>query len=201
MQPQQPSALESTPEQKSKFVMMFQQVPITGNFAFLTVPAALEFRESALGGEERIMNYIHDIAQRGGDLAADILGTEVLSDGLPCETSLARSCAMVNVRLPLFVRDASGNNEEKNTAMHETIQWPAIIASEIGNLLPWMRDKQLEEYATNVPIFLHNNAIWARLSGQVYLEMDDFAWIAKVQKELCDRVGAGEMREPNNSSP
>jgi len=182
--------------------MMFQQVPITGNFAFLTVPAALEFREKALGGEERIFNYIQDIAQRGGDLAAEILGTEVLSDCSPRETSLARSCAMVNVRLPLSVKNASGNSEEKNTgAMHETAQWPTIIASEIGNLLPWMRGKQLEEYATNVPIFLHNNALWARLSGQVYLEMDDFAWIAKVLKQLCDRVGAGEMREPNTSSP
>jgi hypothetical protein len=179
---------------------MFEHIPITGNYAFLTVSAALEFRENVLGGEERIFNYIYDIAQRGGNWAAEILGTEVLSDGLPRETSLARRCAMVNVRLPLSVRDASGNRDQQSSIAPENSEWPAITMSDISNLLPWMRAKQLEEYGTHVPIFLHNNALWARLSGQVYLEMDDFAWIADVLKELCGRVGAGEVSEAKHPS-
>lgn len=40
---------------------------------------ALDFREQ-LGGEERVMRHNHDLAVRGGEAMAKILGTEVLEN-------------------------------------------------------------------------------------------------------------------------
>lgn len=55
-------------------------------------PLAVEFRKS-LGGEDAIMAYCHDLAIKGGVIAAEILGTKVLEN--------TGQIAMVNVEIPL----------------------------------------------------------------------------------------------------
>ena len=108
---------------KSEFVRLFQFVATSDNSPYYCVPAALNFRQNLCqGGEEGIYNYIRDVAQRGADLLAMLLGTEVMDEmdegrGLRTMGSLEgsvgssrvgwagglRDCAMANVLLPITI--------------------------------------------------------------------------------------------------
>ncbi|KIV97850.1 hypothetical protein PV10_01555 [Exophiala mesophila] len=113
---------------KSPFVSLFQFVATADNTPYYCVPAALNFRQNLCGGEEAIYNYIRDIAQRGADLLAMLLGTEVMDDldagfGLKTMGSYEasvhreggtcgwkgglRDCAMANVLLPVTIVGAT----------------------------------------------------------------------------------------------
>jgi hypothetical protein len=111
---------------KSDFVRLFQLTATTDNSPYYCIPAALNFRQNLCpGGEEGIYHYIRDLAQRGADLLAMVLGTEVMDDldegrGLRTMGSLEgsvgsgrvgwaggiRDCAMANVLLPITIQDA-----------------------------------------------------------------------------------------------
>ncbi|OCT53308.1 aminotransferase family protein [Cladophialophora carrionii] len=112
------------PTDKSDFVNLFQFVATADNAPYYCVPAALNFRQNLCGGEEAIYNYIRDIAQRGADLLAMLLGTEVMDDmdagfGLRTMGSYEasdkrdggrigwagglRDCAMANILLPVTI--------------------------------------------------------------------------------------------------
>ena len=110
---------------KSDFVRLFQYTATADNSPYYCVPAALNFRQNLCpGGEEGIYNYIRDTAQRGADLLAMMLGTEVMDEmdegrGLRTMGSLEgsvgssrdswaggiRDCAMANVLLPITISD------------------------------------------------------------------------------------------------
>ncbi|GAN07230.1 PLP-dependent transferase [Mucor ambiguus] len=67
--------------------------PGTADFSnFMCIEAAVEFRKS-IGGEDAIMAYCRELAARGGDIAAEILGTKVMDN--------SGQIAMVNVEIPL----------------------------------------------------------------------------------------------------
>ncbi|KAI1611421.1 selenocysteine lyase [Exophiala viscosa] len=116
------------PTEKSPFVNLFQFVATADNAPYYCVPAAINFRQNLCGGEEAIYNYIRDIAQRGADLLAMVLGTEVMDDldqghGLKTMGSYEasdrreggrvgwsgglRDCAMANVLLPITIQGAT----------------------------------------------------------------------------------------------
>ncbi|EHY57678.1 hypothetical protein HRR83_005414 [Exophiala dermatitidis] len=116
------------PSEKSDFIRLFQFVATADNTPFYCVPAALNFRQNLCGGEHAIYTYIRDIAQRGADLLAMILGTEVMDDldagyGLKTMGSYEasdrrdggrtgwsgglRDCAMANVLLPITIVGAN----------------------------------------------------------------------------------------------
>lgn len=64
---------------------------------YMTIPAALEFRE-AIGGEIEIMRYTHNLAREGGAYLANLFGTRVLQ-----EESQMGSC--IDVELPIVRYD------------------------------------------------------------------------------------------------
>ncbi|EXJ63916.1 hypothetical protein A1O7_00251 [Cladophialophora yegresii CBS 114405] len=124
--PQSSSSIRNPlpPTEKSAFVNLFQFVATADNAPYYCVPAALNFRQNLCGGEEAIYNYIRDIAQRGADLLAMLLGTEVMDDmdagyGLRTMGSYEasdkreggrigwagglRDCAMANILLPITI--------------------------------------------------------------------------------------------------
>ncbi|ETI27825.1 hypothetical protein G647_00274 [Cladophialophora carrionii CBS 160.54] len=124
--PQSSSSIRNPlpPTDKSDFVNLFQFVATADNAPYYCVPAALNFRQNLCGGEEAIYNYIRDIAQRGADLLAMLLGTEVMDDmdagfGLRTMGSYEasdkrdggrigwagglRDCAMANILLPVTI--------------------------------------------------------------------------------------------------
>ncbi|RMZ87739.1 hypothetical protein DV736_g5030, partial [Chaetothyriales sp. CBS 134916] len=115
------------PSNNSTFVTLFQNIATADNSPFYCVPAALNFRQKLCkGGEEGIYEYIRDIAQRGADLLALVLGTEVMDEldegkGLKTMGSTEandrretknwagslRDCAMSNVLLPIYIAGAN----------------------------------------------------------------------------------------------
>lgn len=116
------------PSEKTGFVKLFEWVATNDSSPYYCVPAALNFRQNLCpGGEEGIYNYIRHVAQRGADLLAMELGTEVMDEmdegrGLKTMGSYEasdrrdervgytgglRDCAMANVLLPIHIEGAS----------------------------------------------------------------------------------------------
>lgn len=115
---------------KSDFVNLFQFVATADNTPYYCIPAAINFRQNLCGGEEAIYNYCRENAQRGADMMAMLLGTEVMDDldqgsGLKAMGSYEastgqeqvsrrwagglRDCALANVLLPITILGAERN--------------------------------------------------------------------------------------------
>lgn len=101
---------------------------------------------------------------------AQILGTEVL--GSP--DASFRRCCFVNVRLPLSFSEL---DVETQNGKH---------------IAKWMENLTSAEYETFIPIHFYAENFWCRISGQVYLAVEDFEWAAQTLLLLCDRVRARE---------
>jgi selenocysteine lyase/cysteine desulfurase len=119
----------------------------------------MEYRKS-LGGEDAIMKYTHNLAVKGGEAAAEILGTEVMENA---EKSL--TVAMVNVRIPL-----------KNPNISDD----AVVQIFI--------DKLLYDHDCMAPVYKHNNVWYTRFSAQVYSDVSDFELIAKAILTVCKEL-------------
>ena len=123
------NVLAATNAGSTPFQSLFQFIGTLDNSPYYCVPAAIKFRNDILGGEEEIYRYIRDVAQRGANLLAMILGTEVMDDMDPGEGLRAmgsvegqaggrenrwlgglRDCAMANVLLPLTIVDGNGKD-------------------------------------------------------------------------------------------
>ncbi|KAJ0118581.1 plp-dependent transferase [Diaporthe amygdali] len=209
------------PSAKSAFVNAFEYVGTLDNSPYLCVKDSIEFRERVLGGEGRIQQYMRSLAKHGGEKISQMLGTWVMGYEHG-KTERFTNCAMVNIAMPLVVlqdtisdTSASVVDEQVKT---ETWQVSArgaapVCAAELhchGSqvqarvrdiLLPhedaeriwnWMTKALVDDYQTFIPLFYHNRRFWARLSAQVYLDMDDFLWAGKTLKVLCERVARRE---------
>lgn len=166
------------PSSKSNFVQQFEFVGSVDNASLLCIPAALDFRRTACGGEQDIMQYCWDLAARGGKLVADVLGTEVMDNQ---EGSLTRECAMVMVRLPLHVQQVgmSGHPAE------------GIPPGQAPRVQAWLCETLVRNHSTFIAIIFYRNQWWARFSAQIYLELQDFEWGAQVLEELCQELASG----------
>ncbi|KAI1349446.1 pyridoxal phosphate-dependent transferase [Xylaria sp. FL0043] len=152
------------PSSKPAFVNNFQFVGTLDTSPYVCVKEAIEWREQVLGGEARIMEYTQALAREGGRIVARILGTEVLDN----ESQSLSRCAMTNVALPIDVNIAT------ITTQH------------------WMMRTMVEGYKTFIALIIHAGQLWARLSAQVYLDVEDFEWAGQTLLELCERVKRGD---------
>ncbi|SPO06041.1 related to isopenicillin N epimerase [Cephalotrichum gorgonifer] len=167
-----------TPEERAKmdpreyFSRLFVKVSTVDNTLYCCIPLALKFRSEVCGGEAAIHAYCEDIARRGGARMAEILGTEVL--GGP-ESSFRR-CSFVNVRLPLSLSDLG---------VEEGREW---------EIAKWMLELGPAEYETYLPVKFYAGSFWCRISGQIYLTVEDFEWAAGTLLRICERARAGEWK-------
>ncbi|KAK8080839.1 pyridoxal phosphate-dependent transferase [Apiospora hydei] len=161
----------------SHFVNSFEFTGTVDCSPYLCVTDALQWRQEVLGGERKILEYTQTLAREGGKRAAAILGTEVLENS----TGTLGRCGMTNVALPIQVT-ADG----------------ALPAAEVPAVTNWILGKLMKDYNTFIPLFHGNGKIWARMSAQVYLELEDFEWAGRALLEICQRVAAGEHRGPAN---
>lgn len=106
------------------------------------------------------MKYNHELAVKGGKVASEILGTEVMENAEKTLTT-----AMVNVRIPL---------KNPNITDDEVVQ--AFI------------DKLLYEHDCMAPVYKHNNLWYTRFSAQVYNDLSDFKYVAKAILSVCKEL-------------
>lgn len=116
------------------------------------------------------MDYCQQTALEGGRKAIEILGTEMMED------TMMKGCMFANVRLPLDIGDDVGEIKEQN----------AFI------VLAWIARRLVADYDTFMAPYLHGGYFWVRISGQIYLEVQDIEWGARILKELCRRARIGE---------
>lgn len=205
------------PSSKTAFVKNFEFVGTLDNSPYLCVRDAIEWRQRVLGGEKRIRAYTWALANSGGRMVAEALGTYVMENE-EGHGSLA-DCAMVNIALPLVV--ASGSNEDESSLRREADVNEAVpmnISGINGNsegpgremsvkdgetiihytdaekVWEWMNKALLDDYQTSIPTYTHGGRFWARLSAQVYLDINDFEWAGKALKMLCERVAKKEYK-------
>lgn len=55
----------------------------------------------------------------------------------------------------------------------------------------WFFQTMAAEYNVMFAPYVHEGTWWARLSAQIYNELEDFKVCGKVMKELCQRVRDG----------
>ena len=172
---QTPDPLANSKLIDSPFRKLFRFVATTDDSAYLCIIAALKFRKEICGGEDSIQAYNTHIAVEGGRTMTAILGTEVME-----ETGDLRRCFFANVRLPLTLGDE--NNGEKSD----------IAKDDALHVANWIVEKLVDEFDMYFGIYIHAGSIWARLSGQIYIDLEDVERGAKALRDLCARVKAGE---------
>lgn len=153
---------------------MFEFVGTVDTSPVLCIPAALRFREVVCGGEDRIMAYAQDIGHRGAQLIAQRLGTEVLERD--------RESCLWNVRLPLVISGARPAREGE----------AVVEEGAVARVGEWAMRVFNGEFNTAIPLFVYDGECWARVSGQVYLEMSDFEVVAGVLENVCKRIAERE---------
>lgn len=172
---------------KSEFVRNFGFVGTLDNAPYMCVKDSIKWREEVLGGEERIREALTELARSGGKRAAEILGTRILDN----ESQSLTRCPMVNVALPLAVEPEAG----QGSLGGDLSSLPTIPPDDISVVRDWILETLMSEYNTFIALFVYGGRWWARLSAQVYLEMDDFEWAGRTLKEVCERVAKGEYKQ------
>lgn len=152
------------------FTNLFTFGATMDNSPYLCVNEALRFRKEVCGGEEKIYNYCTKLAADGGRRMAEILGTNVMDE------PGSDDCFFANIRLPVNLANQGTKLDEQNAV----------------KIAGWIAEMLAGEHDTFVGIYLHGGNLWARLSAQIYLDLEDIVKGAKALKVLCRRVLSGE---------
>lgn len=161
------------PSPGTPFINLFKFVATIDSNPYLCIEEALRFRNEVCGGEERIMKYSTDLAINGGRKLAEILGTDNMED-----VGKLKRCCFANVRLPVPL--GSGSNE--------------INEKDAIKIAQWIAEKLDTEYDTYLGVYVHGGKLWTRLSGQIYIDLEDVEKGARALKALCERVVQGEYQ-------
>ncbi|WEW57256.1 selenocysteine lyase/cysteine desulfurase [Emydomyces testavorans] len=201
-----PSVVPST-STKSPFEMLFEFVATNDDTPYICIPAALQFRQDVCGGEARIMEYCEALAFEGGNLVARILGTEVLCEPGRAEeahttrgASQLRRCAMVNVRLPIAVKDDDDDDDSSgggaNNAHDQSDRIRLIVNASCADALArCIETRLMYTHRTMAPTFRLGAWLWVRLSAQIYLELGDFEWFGGVMQGICESMTERDERK------
>jgi hypothetical protein len=104
-------------------------------------------------------------------------------------------CCFANVRLPLNFQTHDGNTGEGKGKVFKAEEAGKVFkAEEAGKIGKWINVTAAKEFDTYLQIAFHADAMWVRLSAQIYLEVADFEWVGYRLEELCGRVQKGEVK-------
>lgn len=138
----------------------------------LCVDAAIKFRTRVvwqdLRGEEAIYAYLQHLAIEGAVIISEALGGTGIFEGI---YGVASRCGFANVKLPLDY--------------HEVTKGDAANANLCSQ---WMMSTLIEKHNTSLLIAVYDGFWWARISAQIYLDLNDFIWLGDTLKALCEEV-------------
>lgn len=158
------------PSEKPEWVVNFEFVGTVDVTPFGCVAEAIKWRKEVCGGEEKIFEYCNDLIRKGAKIVADALGTKVLAN--PEGEGDLQACQLAMVPLPI------NDVKEEDTA----------------NLLSWLKETMIRDFKTFIFFTYWQDGFWVRLSGQVYLEEEDFRWAGEALKTVRERANKGEWR-------
>lgn len=164
------------PTATSDFLNNFEYTGTIDCTNYLVVKDAIKWREQVCGGEKAIIDYNSNLAREGGKAVAKILGTKILDNSSETLTN----CCLVNILLPLKI------SETKIEGVNTIKDKDAIAAA------TWMQHTLITVQKIGITIFFFQGQFWTRLSGQIYLDLQDFEETGHAVKKMCDRVGNGE---------
>lgn len=167
------------PSSKTPFITNFEFVGTLDNSPYLCVKDAISWREK-VGGEDAIIKYLWDLNKRGTRVVAEALGTHVLEN----KAGTMTNNAMGNVALPIWVGTKGEGAKEEDVVLGND-EWNRVFQ--------WMLVTMKDEHKTFLCMFVHDGRFWVRLSAQVYLDLDDYEWVAGMLKGLCGRVAKREF--------
>ena len=155
------------------FVDLLEFVATTDNSAYLCIPEAIRWRNEVCGGEQKIRDYCHRLAQEGGKRMAEILGTETMIKYPP---AAEEATCFAMVRLPV-------NLKEEDSA-----------AENGGTIAAWIQETAVTEHDTYIPTRFYAGGFWVRISAQIYLTAKDFEWAAEILKDISGRASSSAWR-------
>ncbi|PHH59951.1 hypothetical protein CDD81_2350 [Ophiocordyceps australis] len=167
------------PNSKSAFVNNFEFVGTKDNSPYLCVKDAIEWRRHVLGGEDAIIAHLWNLNKTGVRHVADVLGTQMLENSAGTLTN----CAMGNVALPIWIG-------QRGKAARDTDV--VVAADKADKAFQWMAVSMVQDYKTFISLFVMGKRFWVRLSAQIYLDMSDYEFAAKMLTELTQRAGKHE---------
>ena len=170
------------PSSKSPFITNFEFVGTLDNSPYLCVKDAIEWRENVLGGEDAIFEYLWNLNKTGCEVVAKALDTQVLEN----KAGTLTNNAMGNVALPIWVGEKGPGAKDGDFVLEE---------GEWNKAFNWMQTIMKDDYKTFLSMFVHGGRFWIRISAQVYLDLDDYEWLAGAVKELCGRVEKKEFKD------
>lgn len=181
------------------FGELFKKVSTVDPTPYVCVEEALKFRELTCGGEAAVREYCEHIAQAGGKRIAEIMGTEIMEN----ETPTLHRCCFVNARLPLVVTNGAASydtraepaQDQEAVNVQENKKISYIRDTDATEISKWMTERSIKDYETMIPVKFYRGEVWCRISGQVYLELQNFEWDAYRLEEMCERVLRGEFKD------
>lgn len=138
----------------------------------LCVETAINFRTRVvwqdLQGEEAIYAYLQHLVIKGAVIISKALGgTAIFEEAY----DISNRCGFANVRLPLDYQEITKGD--------------AALATQCSS---WMFSTLVEKHNTALLIAVYDGSWWARISAQIYLDLDDFVWLGDTLKAVCDEV-------------
>ncbi|TCD65232.1 hypothetical protein EIP91_002940 [Steccherinum ochraceum] len=163
---------ESTPrsrtgEQVPTFVAQHEWTGTQDFSPYLSVKAALRFRQW-LGGEDKIHEYCHGLAMKGGVRLAEVMNTKVMD-----ETGVL-TLHMTNVLMPLPV-DRAG-------------QPPVYTSENLPHINVMLREKLFDDWNVYAAHYYHAGGWWVRASAQVWNEVSDFEYLGMALVAICKEI-------------
>ncbi|KAI5966486.1 uncharacterized protein KGF55_000795 [Candida pseudojiufengensis] len=152
----------SEEDEKNRMIERFWFIG-TKNFASVaTIPDAYKFRNEICGGEETIYEYCHNLAVQAGDLVSKKWGTFVLDQPNKTQISTMVTIAVPTDKYPEFV---------KNWSKYDNLVY-----------------KKCFDKKAYIPCASHNGKLFARLSAQVYNELNDYDLGSDILIQALDEV-------------
>ncbi|KAI9643297.1 hypothetical protein NHQ30_007914 [Ciborinia camelliae] len=151
------------------FIEIFQRVSTIDATPYICIPEALRFPQGVCGGKGKTWDYFHTIALAGGRRISEIFHTEIVEN----ESGFINQCCLVNFRLPLKIAHSPTSVSAASETGHFTVS-----SGDAPNIAKWIEETAIKEYDTMIITQYYSGELWARISGQIYLVLEDFEWAA-----------------------